>query len=254
MILSDPAGPQLIQVTLVKREGMKLGLGIANTPNGIIVTKVTETGLAHEQAPEIRTGLKFEVVNSQSCAGLDKAGMVRLLKSEGLPQVQMILSDPKAPAAVPAAPEQVIYDLASRSQPAEHAPSLPPRHARHAPDPDAFFRTMAAMSSHASRWLPGAGIVAGTEADAGNRWNAQSATIGDQSTLFNLDAHRQQLSGAVEVGADQSDLGVGLEREQRATATAGAGHIVLEPNAPPLQVFLFGNDASTGEDCEGFNV
>jgi len=74
--------------------------------------------------------------------------------------------------------------------------------------------TMAAMSSNASRWLLGAGIVAGTEADAGSRWNAQSAT-GDQSTLFNLDE---------------------------------------EPNAAPLQTFLFGNDASTQEDCEGFNV
>jgi hypothetical protein len=137
------AGPQLIQVTLVKREGMKLGLGIASRPNGSFVSNVTETGLAHEQAPEIQTGLKFEVVNGQSCAGLDKAGVVRLLKSEGLPQVHMILSDPNAPAAVPVAPEQVIYDLASRSQPAEQAPPPPPRRARPAPDPDAFFRTMA---------------------------------------------------------------------------------------------------------------
>ena len=142
--LAAAAGPQLVQVTLVKREGMKLGLGITSTPNGNFVSRVTETGLAHEQAPEIQVGLKFEVVNGQSCTGLDKGGVVTLLKSEGMSQVQIILSDPNAPPLAPAAPEQVIYDLASSGQSAEQAPPPPPpRSARAAPDPNAFFKAMA---------------------------------------------------------------------------------------------------------------
>lgn len=211
-------GRQMIEETVVLRRkaGQSWGLGLKPTSGGMGVKSVEEGGPAN--VADVVTGDQIRSFNGTLAVAenLTKLGDVMNKAGNRLTLV-LIRYDPPV-----VDPLQIVPG--DNDGGADEAPIRQEKLSGFVMDAPgsksaeaALFETptMAAMSSNTSRWLLGGGIVAGTEADAGNRWNAQSAMVGDQSTLFDLNE---------------------------------------EPNTAPLQTFLFGNDATAQEDCEGFNA
>jgi hypothetical protein len=83
-------GGKAITATLTPPLGLSIG---GNKTTGIFVTKLKETGSAVD-AGNIRVGMKISSINDTSCAGMDKAEVVKLMKEMAGPtKVDFVLDE-----------------------------------------------------------------------------------------------------------------------------------------------------------------
>lgn len=78
-VFTPPEPTSVMTVSIPKVDGRKIGLGIQSMPFGVYITGVAAKGLAKETG-KLQIGMEILSVNGQSVDGLDKAGVIELVK------------------------------------------------------------------------------------------------------------------------------------------------------------------------------